>query len=67
MKIRAFLERENREKVIKIGSGKVGNLLERLGINPESVIIARGGSLVTEEHKLTGGDKFRIIHIKASD
>lgn len=66
MKIRAFMERENRERVVKI-NGNAGDLLQKLGINPESVIIARGEDLLTEKSPLKPGEKLRIIHIKASD
>ena len=66
MKIRAFMERENKERVVKI-NGNAGDLLRKLGINPESVIIARGRDLVTEDFPLKDREKLRIIHIKASD
>ncbi len=66
MKIRVFMERENKERIVKI-NGKVGDLLQKLGINPESVIIARGRDLLTENSPLKPRDKIRIIHIKASD
>ncbi len=66
MKIRVFMERENKERIVKI-NGKVGDLLQKMGINPESVIIARGKNLVTEGSALKNGEKLRIIHIKASD
>lgn len=66
MKIRAFIERENRERTVR-AKGKVGDLLDSLGINPESVIVARKGNLVTEKSPLKEGGRLRIIHIKATD
>jgi sulfur carrier protein ThiS len=66
MKIRVFMEREGRERVVRV-KGRAGDLLRKLGINPESVIIARGRDLVTEDSPLRPGDKIRIIHIKVSD
>ena len=67
MKIQVFLEREKKEKTLKLKSGKVRDLLKILGINPEAVIIARGRDLVTADFPLKDGERFRIIHIKASD
>lgn len=67
MKIRVLIERDGKEKNVKLKSGSVGSLLDSLDINPESVIIARGKDLLTERHKLEDGEKIRIIHIKASE
>lgn len=67
MKIRVLIERERREKTIKLKAGRVGNLLEALGINPEAVIVARGRDLLAGCRPLRVGDRVRVIHIKASD
>lgn len=67
MRIRAFLEREGRERAVKLGKGNVRDLLDKLGINPESVIVARDKDLLADCSPLKPGDRLKIIHIKASE
>ena len=67
MKIRVLIEREKKERIVKINRSRVGDLLGKLGINPESVIVAKGRDLLTGDAPLKDGEKLRIIHIKASD
>jgi sulfur carrier protein ThiS len=65
MRVRAFIERDGKERTVR--AGNVGDLLKGLGINPESVIAARGKDLLAETRALKRGDRVRVIHIKAAD
>ncbi|MBI2145441.1 MoaD/ThiS family protein [Candidatus Woesearchaeota archaeon] len=57
-----FIERENKRKAIKF-SGKVSSLLQKLKLNPATVLVARNGVLVTEEDLLSSTDEVRILSV----
>ncbi len=64
MNIKAYIERENKEKSIKIDEGTtVGEILSHLKINPVTVIVAKNNEVVTEEEKLSNGDFLNIISV----
>lgn len=67
MKIQVLIKREKKGRTVRLKSGRVGDLLDALGINPESVIVARGSNLLAACRPLRNGDKISVIHIKASD
>ena len=43
---------------------RVDDLLRKLGINPETVIVMRNGKVVLEEEMLEGDDDIRIVPVK---
>lgn len=67
MKVKVFLAREKKNLVMDMPKGTVSDVLKKLSINPESVIIAKGKDLVTEVEKLRDGLSLKIIHIKVSE
>ena len=66
MRVRAFIERERKWRTVEMKRGRTGDLLQKLGINQESVIVVKGKDLVADS-PLRDGDRFRIIHIKATE
>ncbi len=40
---------------------RIEDILNRLGINPVEVIVARNGSIVSEEETVCGGDELKIV------
>jgi len=42
---------------------RIGQILDRLGINPSEVIVSRNGKLVPEDAVTGGDDEIRIIRI----
>jgi sulfur carrier protein len=55
---------EKTEKRIKIRfEGKVSDLLSRLKVNPETVIVVKNNELVTEEDTLQNRDKIRVMSV----
>jgi len=60
--MKVFIERERATKELQF-SGRVGELLEELGINPETVVVVRNGEVVTEDEKISDNDEMKIISV----
>lgn len=64
MKIKVFYDRENKEKTIELGNNSsVKDLLEKLGINPVTVIVSKNNDVVLEDEKLKDKDDIKIISV----
>ena len=64
IKIKVFVDRENKNIEMEIGkSAAVKDMLNRLKINPVTVLVSRGNELITEEEKLKDGDDIRILSV----
>ena len=57
-----FIESENKAKKIKF-TGTVSQLLVKLNVNPETVIISKNRELVTENEKLTDTDDVKLLSV----
>jgi sulfur carrier protein ThiS len=57
-----FIERKQEKLAIKF-EGKASALLERIGINPEEVIVVRNGELVTLSEELSEGDEVKVLSV----
>jgi len=57
-----FIEKTKVEKKI-IYAGTVKGLLLKLKINPETVIVTRENTIITEEDTLKDKDKIKIISV----
>ena len=60
--MQVFIESENKNRKIRF-SGSAAKLLEKLKINPETVIIAKNGELVTEDEKLGDKDEVKLLSV----
>lgn len=60
MKIKTTHKKEIQEISLKEGSSAL-NLLEKMGINPETVLVARNGEIVPETQVLEDGDVIDLI------
>ncbi len=60
--MRVIIERTGEEKTLRF-SGSVKSLLDRLGINPEEVIVAREGRLLTLRDRARDKDTVRILPV----
>ncbi len=64
MHIKAYIEREDKEKSIAIDKGTtVKEVLHHLKINPVTVIVARNNEIVTGDEQLKDGDFLNIISV----
>lgn len=43
------------------GGSRIEEILNKLGINPVEVIVARNGMIVSEEETAGGGDELKIV------
>jgi len=60
--MKIFIDKTNTSQELEF-SGKAFKLLEQLQINPETVILARGGELVTLDEELDNTDEVKIISV----
>ncbi len=59
-----FYDKENREKTIELGAdSSVKDLLEKIKVNPVTVIVSRDNNILTEDEKLNDKDKIRLISV----
>lgn len=60
--MKVFIEKENKKKEIKF-NGTVEKLLEKLKINPETVIVIREDELIPQDEKLSDKESVRILSV----
>ena len=60
--MKVFIEKENKKENIEF-EGDVKELLEKLDINPETVIIISNDQVVTENEKLKGDEEIKILSV----
>ena len=60
--MKIFIERTNQHREIDF-SGTVKDLLEKLQLNPETVIIARNNEIAVETDSLTNADAVKILSV----
>ena len=64
MQISVFFDRENKEKTVKVdGNASVKDLLNKMNVNPVTVIVSRDNNIITEDEKLNNNDKIRLISV----
>jgi sulfur carrier protein len=59
--MKVYIEREDRE--LKIKAKTVKEVLQKLKINPVTVIVAKNNELVTDDTKLHDNDEIKIISV----
>jgi thiamine biosynthesis protein ThiS len=60
--MKVFVERTQEQREIEF-SGTVKELLEKLDINPETVIVSRDDELVTGSDTIQTGDNIKILSV----
>ena len=58
---KVFIEREN--KHVEITASSVKEILQKLRINPEVVIISKNNELVTEDSKVSEKDEIKLLSV----
>ena len=61
MKIKVFIERTNQKKIVEAKT--IQELLKKLAINPQTVIIIKKNELVTEEEPLEKNDEIKLLSV----
>lgn len=60
--MKVFIESSNKRRALRF-NGTVSQLLKKLKINPEMVIVAKGKELVTENEKLEDSDSVQLLSV----
>ena len=60
-KLRVFIEREN--KTINLEASNAKDVLNKLNINPETVLLARNNELILLETKLNNNDELKLLSV----
>ena len=63
MEITIYDEKEQSTEKISFSKNKVIELLQELGINPETVLVIREGEVITEEETLNNNDKIELLSV----
>ena len=64
IKITAFIDRENKTHKIDVEkNSSVKQLLEKLRINPVTVIVSRNNELILEDVNLNDKDEIKILSV----
>lgn len=63
MKIKAYLEREEKEVEASLNTPTIKELLKQLKINPVTVIVTVNNEVCTEEEKISSKDKIKILSV----
>lgn len=59
--MKVFIEREKR--IVEIEAHSIREMLEKLKINPNTVLIARGNALITEDAQVSNDDEIRLLSV----
>ena len=60
-KLRVFIEREN--KNIEVEARDVKELMKKLNLNPETVLISRNNELITDDIDLEDNDEIKFLSV----
>ena len=59
-----FVDREDKNAQVKLeNNALVIDLLKKLNINPDTVIVSRNNELILEEEKLNDNDEIKILSV----
>ncbi|MBI2664799.1 MoaD/ThiS family protein [Candidatus Woesearchaeota archaeon] len=60
--MQVFIESQSKNRKLSF-SGTVSQLLEKLKVNPETVIVAKNNELVTEDELLEDSDEIKLLSV----
>ncbi len=63
MKIKVIIERKSSSRSIQFSGKTVKELLAKLRINPETVLVAKGESILTEDEELKDKDEITLLSV----
>ena len=62
--VNVFIDRENKSKKLELSRGSsAADLLNKLNINPVTVIVSRKNELILEDEKLKDKDNIKILSV----
>lgn len=60
--VKVFIEREKRSLEEEF-SGRISALLEKVGVNAETVVVVKNGEVVSEDERCAGDDEIRLLSV----
>ena len=60
--VKVFIEREKRDVEEKF-SGRISELLAKLHVNAETVVVVKNGEVVSEEERCGGDDELKLLSV----
>jgi len=60
--VKVFIEREKRS-VEQEFSGRIRELLARLSVNAETVVVVKNGEVVSEDERCSGRDELKLLSV----
>ena len=64
IKVSVFIDRENKNTTLELDNNSiVSDLLNKLSINPVTVIVSRENELILEDEKLKNNDEIKILSV----
>jgi len=64
LKINVYVDRENLSKTLEFEkTARVSDLLQKLNLNPVTVIVSRNNELILEDEKLKNNDEIKILSV----
>ena len=60
--MKVFIERKNKQIEVKF-SGKVSDLLEKIEINPETVLVVRKNEMLTPDRNVKDEDEIKLLSV----
>ena len=64
IKVNVFVDRNNLSKTVELEYGtSVADLLNKMKVNPVTVIVSRNSELILEDEKLNDNDEIRILSV----
>jgi sulfur carrier protein ThiS len=60
--MKVFIERTEKEKILTF-TGTVKNLLTKIKINAEEVLVVKGDEVLTEDDKLINTDSIKLLSV----
>jgi thiamine biosynthesis protein ThiS len=62
LRMKVFIENQNKTKSLKF-TGNILQLLKKLKINPEEVVVACNNNIVTNDYELSDSDDIKILSV----
>lgn len=60
--VKIFVERE-RSELTEDYSGPVLDLLLKIGVNPETIVVVKNGEVVSEDEEVSGDDELKLLSV----
>lgn len=60
--MKVYIERKNKQIEV-VFSGKVADLLDKIEVNPETVLVVRNNEMLTADRKVNDKDEIKLLSV----